>query len=72
MVKIRLARTGKRNDPFYRVVAIDERQKTTSKNLEILGFWHPKENLKEINKTKIQAWVKKGAIVTPAVKKLLA
>lgn len=72
MVKIRLARTGKRNDPFYRVVAINEQQKTTGKNLEILGFWHPKEKIKEINKKNIDAWVKKGAVVSAAVKKLLA
>lgn len=72
MVKIRLARTGKRNDPFYRVVAIDGKQKTTGKSLEILGFWHPKEDLKEIKKAEIQAWVKKGAVISPAVRKLLA
>jgi len=72
MVKIRLARTGKRNDPFYRIVAIDEQKKTIGKNLEILGFWHPKDKSREVNKANIEAWVKKGAIVSPAVKKLLA
>jgi small subunit ribosomal protein S16 len=72
MVIIRLARQGKRNDPFYRVVAIDSKQKTTGKFLEILGHYHPREDNKKVNKEGINAWVAKGAQVSPAVKKLLA
>ncbi len=72
MVKIRLARFGKRNDPFYRIVAIDERSKLTGKHLEIVGFWHPKSKLKKVEEKKIEAWVKKGAQVSPSVQKLMA
>lgn len=71
MIKVRLARFGKTNDPFYRVVAIDEQKKTTGQSLERLGYWHPRTNTKEIDSKKIDAWVTKGAIVTPAVKKLI-
>ncbi len=71
MVKIRLARIGRKLDPFYRVVAIDENKKVTGKALEVLGYWNPREKKIELDKKAIQAWVKKGAQVSPAVKKLL-
>lgn len=72
MVKIRLAREGKKNDPFYRVVAIDSQRKTSGKALAILGYWHPREDMKSIEAKLIEEWVKKGAQVSSAVKKLLA
>ena len=72
MVKIRLARWGRANDPFYRIVAIDGTKKVTGIPLSILGFWNPRENKKEVNKKEIQEWVKKGAKISPGVEKLLA
>lgn len=70
-VKIRLARQGKKNDPVYRVVAIDESSKREGEALETLGFWHPKSKQLEIKKQAVEAWHKKGATITPAVTKLL-
>jgi small subunit ribosomal protein S16 len=43
MVKIRLAKLGKRNDHFYRIVAIESQNKNQGEALEILGFYHPRE-----------------------------
>ncbi len=71
MVKIRLARSGVKNKPFYRIVAIDSKRKRGGKPLEILGFWQPSKNLIKIDKKKVNEWVKKGAKVTEAVKELL-
>jgi small subunit ribosomal protein S16 len=71
MVKIRLARYGKTNDPFYRIVAVDERKKRSGKSLEIIGFWNPRENSKKIDKKKLEKWIKNGAQISQAVKKLL-
>lgn len=71
MVKIRLSRLGTKNKPFYRVVAIDERQKSSGTALEVLGTWHPSLKKIEIDKEKVVEWTKKGALVSPAVKKLL-
>jgi len=72
MIKIRLSRHGKKNNPVYRVVAIDHQRKNNGKALEVLGFWHPQAETKEIDKKAITAWVKKGAQVSEAVKKLIA
>jgi len=72
MVIIRLERRGKTNNPFYRIVATDERKKIGGTSLEILGFWNPHSNEKEIKKDLIEKWVKKGAKISPAVKKLIS
>jgi small subunit ribosomal protein S16 len=71
MVKIRLDRTGVRNQPFYRIVAIDEREKKGGVPLEVLGYWQPSKKLVKIDKKALANWVGKGALVTPAVTALL-
>lgn len=71
MLKIRLARTGVRHKPFYRIVAIDERKKLATAPLEILGTWQPSVEALSIDKPKVEAWVKKGAKLSEAVKSLM-
>ena len=71
MVKIRLARAGKKNDPIYRIVVIDEKKKNTGKPLAVLGFWHPRQEEKRIDKKEVTNWLKKGAQLTLGVKKIL-
>lgn len=71
MIAIRLSRFGHKNAPFYRIVAVDSRKKQGGKVSEILGTWNPSQNEIKVEKAKIQAWVQKGAQVSPAVKKLL-
>jgi ribosomal protein S16 len=41
MVKIRLRRMGRRNRPFYRVVAADSRSPRDGKFIEIIGHYNP-------------------------------
>lgn len=70
-VKIRLARVGKKNAPFYRIVAIDSRRKRDGRSLEILGAYNPLQGeVVNLHTERIQAWVSNGAIVTDAVKKI--
>lgn len=70
MVSIRLSRYGRRNGPFYRVVAVDSRKRRDGAFLEILGFWNPKNDEKEIKRANFEAWIKKGAQASSTVKKL--
>lgn len=72
MVQIRLARIKTKGEPFYRVVVVDSKKSTQAVPQEVLGFWNKREGKKEIDKKAIEAWVKKGAQVTPAVEKLIA
>jgi small subunit ribosomal protein S16 len=70
MVIIRLSRFGRKKAPFYRVVAVDSTKKTTGKVREILGFWNPAKEKKEINREALNSWIKKGARLSPSVEKL--
>jgi len=40
-VRIRLARFGCRNRPFYRLMAADSRSPRDGKHLEVLGYYNP-------------------------------
>lgn len=73
MVKIRLARVGRKKRPSYRVVAIDSHAKRNADYLENLGSFNPSESESSftINKEKYENWVKKGAQPTKAVALLL-
>ncbi|CAN5324799.1 30S ribosomal protein S16 [soil metagenome] len=72
MIKIRLSRGTRKGEPFYRIVATDERKAVRGANLEILGFWNPREKAKKVDKKGIEAWVAKGAQISPAVQKLMS
>lgn len=71
MIRIRLKRKGKTNDPFYRIIAIESEKKRGGEPLEVLGYWHPASKDKKIDKKAIDRWVEKGAQVSAAVEKLL-
>lgn len=70
MVTIRLSRFGRKNAPFYRIVVADSRKKAVGGVVEYLGTWNPAKKIKEINKDKINEWIKKGAQMSQTVKKL--
>jgi small subunit ribosomal protein S16 len=62
MLKIRLQRIGRKNDPSFRVVLTDSKNSTKSgKFLEILGNYNPKMGVKTLNGDRIKHWMKQGA-----------
>ncbi len=73
-VKIRLQRLGKRDYPFYRIVAAEEGVKRNGKTIVQLGTYNPKSEppLLNIDKKKLDLWLKNGAQLTDATRKLLA
>ncbi len=71
MIAIRLSRFGRKKAPFYRVIAVDSRKKTTGAVLEVLGTWNPAKKISNIKNEKVKSWIEKGAQISPAVKKLL-
>ncbi len=73
MLKIRLARLGRKKRPFYRIVATDSRSPRDGKFLEILGTYDPLKEPSEIsfNKEKIDGWVNKGAQLSNRVQKII-
>jgi len=72
-VMIRMTRRGRTKLPFYRVIATDKRVRRDGSFLEILGTYDPlaAEGGVKLDLTRIQAWVDKGATVSPAVRDLM-
>lgn len=71
MIAIRLSRFGRKKAPFYRIVAVDSTKKATGQVLEVLGTWNIAKKKLDLEKGKVEAWVKKGAQLSATVKKLL-
>ncbi len=73
MVKIRMARGGRKNRPVYTIVAINSRSPRDGQFLEKLGQYDPKatEVLKTVNVEGIKTWIGKGAQLSDTVRSLL-
>lgn len=72
MLKIRLQRIGRKNDPSFRVVLTDSKNSTKSgKFLEILGTYNPKQKVLNFKNEDIKAWISKGAQVSDTMHNFL-
>lgn len=73
-VKLRLKRMGKKQEPFYRIVVADARNKRDGKTIEEIGYYNPMKNPTEIKVDENLAikWLKNGAIPTDTVRSILS
>jgi small subunit ribosomal protein S16 len=73
MVAIRLARTGAKKKPSYRVVVMDKRRARDSRNIEIVGHYNPRPDPIELvlKRDRIDYWLGVGAQPSDTVKRLL-
>jgi small subunit ribosomal protein S16 len=71
MLTIRLARVGKKNKPFYRLVISQKRKDLYGDSLEILGSYNPYSKELKANGEKIRYWLSRGAQMSPTVNNLL-
>ncbi|MCC7388948.1 MAG: 30S ribosomal protein S16 [Phycisphaerales bacterium] len=76
MVRLRLARLGRRNRPFYRLHAIEKRNRRNGAVLEQLGWYDPvasdPEKQLQLNAERITHWLSQGAQPSETVADLLA
>lgn len=74
MLMIRLARTGARKQPYYRVVVIEKERARNGRALEVVGTYNPRTNPASVDlkRERIEHWVSKGAQLSDRVGKLLA
>lgn len=62
MLKIRLKRVGRKNNPSFRVVVVDSRQGPRSgRPVEEVGFYNPITKEKNINPERVKHWLDHGA-----------
>jgi small subunit ribosomal protein S16 len=73
MLAIRMRKMGSKKRPFFRVVVIDSRTARDSSFVEILGHYNPrlKPAKVEIDRERIDYWVKQGAQLSDTVRTLL-
>ena len=73
-VKIKLKRTGKKHQPYYRLIAIDSRKALSSgEYLDNLGYYNPSVKPADfkVDVEKLKKWQKNGALPSERVAKLL-
>ena len=71
MVKIRLTRFGRKNNPFYRIVTADSRNRRDGAFIEQLGTYEPFTGKVTINEERSLLALKIGAQPTDTVKSIL-
>jgi len=71
MLAIKLARRGKKNQPFFRLIIQEKSKDPFGSFLENLGHWNPRTKKGEFHKERIVYWISKGAQPTPTVNNLL-
>ena len=72
MVRIRLRRTGLRNQPSYRIVAADKESPRDGRFLENLGYYNPRTEpfTFRVQEDRVYDWLQKGAQPSDSVKQL--
>jgi small subunit ribosomal protein S16 len=72
MLKMRLQRVGRKNNPSYRVVVTDSRTGPKSgKHVDLLGSCDPKVNRVQVDGERAKAWLQKGVQASPTVHNML-
>ena len=72
MLKIRLQRTGRKNDPHFRLIVTESTLKAkTTQFAEIVGTYNVKAGIFEAKADRVNHWISVGAQVTPTAHNLL-
>ena len=72
MLKVRLQRVGKKNQPSFRVVLTDSKNGPRSgRFLEVLGWHNPLKREHSFDAERIKYWISKGAQASGSVHNLL-
>ena len=71
---IRLARTGARKQPHYRVVVIEKERARNGRPVEVVGTYNPRTNpaTVELKRDRVEYWVSKGARMSDRVSKIMS
>jgi small subunit ribosomal protein S16 len=74
VLMIRLARTGARKQPHYRIVVIEKARARNGRPVEVVGTYNPRTNPTsiELKRDRVEYWVSKGAQMSERVNKLFS
>lgn len=69
---IRFQRTGRTNDPAFRIVLLEKARAAKDGNIvELLGTYNPRSKALTLNEESVKAWLAKGAQPTDSIRNLL-
>src|ERR1051325_1953262 len=74
MLSIRMRRVGSKKKPYFRVVVTETRSARESSFVENLGTYNPRSKPArvDVNKARVQHWLKQGAQPSDSVRTLIA
>jgi small subunit ribosomal protein S16 len=72
MLKIRLKRTGRKNQPFYKIVLMENLSKRDGKSILELGYYDPIRKLFSFEKELLQKSLNFGAYPTDTIRHLIS
>jgi small subunit ribosomal protein S16 len=72
MLTIRLSRTGKRKQPYYRIVLQEKTRDPWSPAIEVLGNLNPREDRSKavLDEERVKYWISQGAEVSKGLHNL--
>lgn len=71
MLRIRLTRRGRRNQPHFRVVLAEHYRPIKGRFIEILGSYNPRSKELVVKEERVRHWLSLGAKASPTVNNLL-
>ena len=73
MLAIRLARIGKKKQPFYRIVVLDKRKPRNGRTVEIVGTYDPLKSpaVIQLDAERVKYWLSCGAQPSDTVRSFL-
>ncbi len=72
MLKMRLQRIGRKNNPSFRVIVTDSRNAATrGRYIDLIGSYDPRLDRVQIDGEKVKTWIKNGVQVSDTVHNLL-
>ena len=71
MLTIRFQRTGRKNNPAFRIVVLEKQRSPKAGNpLQVLGSYNPKTKHTVIDAERVKHWISKGAQLSGTVNNL--
>ena len=72
MLKIRLTRTGKKNEAHFRIIVCEQRSKTKGQAIEFIGYHNPRIKKTDLNIERAKYWLSVGAKPSETVHSIFA
>lgn len=71
MLMIRLSRTGKPKQPYFRLIVSEKSKDPWGSYVEVVGNFNPRSKKLEAKKDRILHWISKGAQITQTLHNIL-